>query len=289
MHDIWNPWHGCTKVSPGCQHCYMFFLDRLRNRESDGVYRTRSFKYPLQKERSGAYKIKSGELIRVCMTSDFFVAEADDWRQEAWELMRQRPDVKFFLLTKRPERVAAALPPGWGEGWENVWMNVTCENQQMADRRLPILLDLPFRHKGFMAAPFIGELDVDRFLASGAIEQVIAGGENYDGARPCNFDWVKSLSAQCRRHDVKFCFIETGTCFIKDGRTYHLPDKRLQSQMAFKAGVNHPGREPRFRLTDPLGFEIEPEALYRPQFRPTCQDCGSRPICNGCSNCGKCR
>ncbi|MDE6819221.1 MAG: phage Gp37/Gp68 family protein, partial [Muribaculaceae bacterium] len=206
MHDIWNPWHGCTKVSPGCQHCYMFFLDRLRNRESDGVYRTRSFNYPLQKERSGAYKIKSGELIRVCMTSDFFVAEADGGRQEAWELMRQRPDVKFFLLTKRPERVADALPPGWGEGWENVWMNVTCENQQMADRRLPILLDLPFRHKGFMAAPFIGELDVDRYLASGAIEQVIAGGENYDGARPCNFDWVKSLSAQCRRYDVKFCF-----------------------------------------------------------------------------------
>lgn len=289
MHDIWNPWHGCTKISEGCRHCYMFFLDRQRAGTSDTLYRTRSFYYPLQKERSGTYKIKSGELIRVCMTSDFFHEDADRWRPEAWNIIRQRTDVKFFLLTKRPERVAAVLPPDWGEGWENVSMNVTCENQQMADQRLPILINLPFRHKGFMAAPFIGRLDVDRYLATGCIEQVTAGGENYDGARPCDFDWVKSLAAQCRRHDVSFCFIETGTCFIKDGRTYHLPNKRIQSEMARKANVNHAGREPRFHLTDPLGFEIEAEALYKPRFRPTCNNCGSQMICNGCSDCGKCR
>ncbi|MDE6034101.1 MAG: phage Gp37/Gp68 family protein, partial [Muribaculaceae bacterium] len=55
-----------------------------------------------------------------------------------------------------------------------------------------------------MTAPLIGQIEIDKFLRSGQIEQVIAGGENYDGARPCNFDWVKSLSAQCHKHDVSF-------------------------------------------------------------------------------------
>ncbi|MDE5785124.1 MAG: phage Gp37/Gp68 family protein [Duncaniella sp.] len=276
MHDIWNPWHGCTRVSEGCRHCYMYFLDRSRDRDGSRIYRTHSFDYPLSKSRDGSYRIKSGELIRVCMTSDFFLPEADRWRADAWTIIRQRPDVRFFLLTKRPERVMQSLPADWREGWDN------------ADRRLPLLLELPFRHKGFMAAPLIGPLDVDCYLATGAIEQVIAGGENYDGARPCDFEWIKSLSAQCKRHDVSFCFIETGTVFIKDGRTYRIPDKRIQAEMAFKAGVNHEGKPMKFRLHDPLGFEIDETQLYRPHYRDSCLTCGSRPICNGCSDCGKC-
>lgn len=288
MHDIWNPWHGCTRISEGCRHCYMYFLDRIRDRDGGQIYRTHSFDYPLSKSRDGSYKVKSGELIRVCMTSDFFLPEADRWRADAWTIMRQRPDVKFFLLTKRPERVRQTLPADWGDGWNNVWLNVSCENQCNADARLPILLELPFLHKGFMAAPLIGPLDVESYLSTGVIEQVIAGGENYDGARPCDFDWIRSLSSQCKRHDVNFCFIETGTVFIKDGRTYRLPDKRIQSEMASKAGVNHEGRPIVFTLHDPLGFDIDDAALYRPHYRDSCLSCGSRPICNGCSDCGKC-
>ncbi|MDE7335435.1 MAG: phage Gp37/Gp68 family protein [Muribaculaceae bacterium] len=289
MHDIWNPWHGCSRVSEGCRHCYMYFLDERRNRFGGDVYRTQLFNYPLLRDRSGCYKVRSGELIRVCMTSDFFLPEADKWRGEAWNIIRQRPDVRFFLLTKRPERVQAALPPDWGDGWENVWFNVSCENQQMADQRVPLLLQLPFKHKGIMAAPLIGELDLECYLAAGAIEQVVAGGENYGGSRPCDFDWVKSLSEQCKRHDVRFCFIETGTKFIKDGRLYSLPDKRIQTEMALKAGVNNEGRPIVFKLHDPLGFDIADDQLYKPYYRQSCLKCGSRMICNGCSNCGKCK
>ena len=83
MHDIWNPWHGCVKCSEGCQHCYMYFLDGMRNRSGADIYRTKAgFRYPLQKNRNGSYKVQSGELIRVCMTSDFFLEEADGWREE---------------------------------------------------------------------------------------------------------------------------------------------------------------------------------------------------------------
>jgi protein gp37 len=282
MRDIWNPWHGCRKVSAGCRHCYMFELDRARGRDCSVIHRNHSgFDYPLQRTRQGGYRIRSGEMIRVCMSSDFFLEEADAWRKEAWAMMRMRSDVKFFLLTKRPQRVRACLPEDWGSGWENVFFNVSCENQQLADERIPCLLELPFLHKGIMAAPLIGAIDLDPYLASGQIRQVIAGGENYAGSRPCDFDWIKAMRAACERYAVRFCFIETGSRFIKDGRIYHLPDKRLQSEMAWKSGISFAGRPMQFHLTDRLGFALEEGDRYQPRFGPLCARCGSRPICNG--------
>lgn len=290
MHDIWNPWHGCVKCSEGCQNCYMYFLDRMHNRNGAEIYRTKAgFRYPLQKDRAGNYIIQSGELIRVCMSSDFFLAEADQWRDEAWAIMRKRSDVKFFLLTKRPQRVRECLPEDWGDGWENIFFNVTCENQRRADERIPLMLELPFKHKGIMCAPFIGEVSIKDYLSSGQIEQVMCGGENYDGARLCHFDWVKKLRDECAEHDVTFCFVETGTNFIKDGRRYHMPKKLIQSEMAAKAGMNYTGRPMVFKLTDESGVEIPADQLYVPHYRENCAICGSRPICNGCSDCGKCK
>lgn len=289
MHDIWNPWHGCTKCSEGCENCYMYFLDRMRSRNGADIYKTKAgFNYPLQKNRGGGYKVQSGEQIRVCMTSDFFLEEADSWRDEAWDIMWQRPDVKFFLLTKRPQRVSSCLPKDWGDGWENIIFNVTCENQRRADERIPFLLDLPFKHKGIMCAPFIGPVSIEKYLDSGQIEQVICGGENYDGARPCNFDWVKSLRAECVSQNITFCFIETGTNFIKDGKRYHIPDKQLQAKMAYKSKMYYTGKPIEWKLKDSFGLLIPNEELYKPYFGENCKECGSKPICSGCSNCGKC-
>ncbi len=289
MHDIWNPWHGCKKISEGCDHCYMYFLDRMRDKDGAEIYRTQSFPYPLKKDRKGNYKIKSGEKIRVCMTSDFFLEEADPWRDEAWEIMKIRSDVIFYLLTKRPQRVLKCLPKDWGDGWENIFFNVTAENQQRADERIPILLNLPFQHKGIMCAPFIGKVSLDPYLQSGQIEQVVCGGENYDGARPCNYDWVKLLRQECERYNISFTFIETGTKFIKDRKLYILPDKRLQAEMAYKSGISFQGKPVKYLLTDNLGMEIPKEYLHQPYFCERCMLCGSKPICNGCSQCGKCR
>jgi protein gp37 len=267
----------------------MYFLDRVRNRNGADIYRTKAgFNYPLQKYKDGSYKVKSGELIRICMTSDFFLEEADQWRNSAWEIIRQRPDVKFFLLTKRPQRVEQCLPYNWGKGWDNVMLNVTCENQRRADERIPILLSLPFKHKGIMCAPFIGSVDVEKYLSTGQLEQVICGGENYDGARPCDFEWVKRLCEECVEHDVTFCFIETGTYFIKDGKKYYMPKKSVQSEMAYKSGMNYEGKPIKWKLRYPLGIEIPESELYVPHYREHCKTCGSRLICNGCSDCGRC-
>ena len=165
---------------------------------------------------------------------------------------------------------------------------MTCENQRRANERIPILLELPFKHKGIMCAPFIGPVSIKEFLDKGQIEQVICGGENYDGARPCNFDWVKALRAECVACNVTFCFIETGTVFLKDGRRYYLPKKQIQSEMAYKSGMYYAGRPIEWRLVDRFGTEIPKDQLYVPHYRKNCEQCGSRFICNGCSDCGRC-
>lgn len=289
MHDIWNPWHGCVKISEGCQNCYMYFLDRMRDGDGSEIYRTKAnFDYPLHRDRKGAYKVKSGEQIRVCMTSDFFLEQADEWRDDAWDIIRTRSDVRFLLLTKRPQRVVKCLPDDWGDGWDNVFFNVTAENQRRADERIPFLLELPFKHKGVMCAPFIGEVQLEKYLLNGQIEQVMCGGENYDGARPCSYDWVKSLREQCERHNVTFCFFETGTKFIKDGKLYNMPDKQIQAEMAHKSNISYMGKPMEFKLRDNFGLEIPKSQLFIRHFSENCKTCGSKPVCNGCCDCGKC-
>lgn len=291
MHDIWSPWHGCHKKSEGCQNCYMMYLDKVHHSgEGTIVYKTTAFKYPLSKNQDGSYKIKSGELIRVCMSSDFFVEEADQWRDEAWEIIKRRSDVKFFILTKRPERVEKCLPNDWKNGYSNVFFNVTVENQLRAHERLPILKHLPFVHKGIMTAPLLGPIEIEKYLQEDFIEQVICGGENYGGARPCNFDWVTSLSNQCKKYNVTFAFIETGTCFIKDSKIYNIPNKFIQTKMAYKSGVSYQGKEMIYELYDKYGYPLQEKDLYIPNYSSVnCDECGNRLICNGCSNCGKCK
>ena len=286
---IWNPWHGCHKVSEGCAHCYMYYLDNKRGLDTSHVFRTKDFNMPIQRKRNGQFKLPSGSSLHVGLSTDFFVEEADKWRDEAWHIIRQRPDIFFRLLTKRPERFVTCLPQDWGDGYDNVMLSVTTENQKRADERLPILLSTPAKHRGFMAAPYIGPVDAEKYLPTGVIEEVMCGGENYDGARPCHYEWVKQLSDQCRRYDVTFCFVETGTLFVKDGKTYHIPDKRTQSRQAFLSGLSYQGRTFPRRLRTPENslFETDitpPESF----FRPHCASCGGRMTCNGCSNCRAC-
>ncbi|MBR2676161.1 MAG: DUF5131 family protein [Solobacterium sp.] len=289
MHSNWNPWHGCKKCSEGCQNCYVYYLDHMRGKSGSEIYKSKTgFRYPLAKDRLGRYKIRSGEMISVCMTSDFFLEEADEWRAEAWEMMRQRRDVIFLLLTKRIERVRDCLPENWGNGWDNIFLNVTCENQRRADERIPVLLELPFKHKGLHCAPLLGPIRIGEYLDSGQIEQVACGGENYGGTRPCDFDWVKALREECVSKNITFCFMETGTVFIKDGREYRITSKQIQNLQAHKSGMNFRGNEIHFDLVDSSGVPIPKEELYVPHFREKCETCSFQILCNGCSDCGAC-
>ena len=289
MHSNWNPWHGCIKCSEGCQNCYVYYLDKMRGKSGADVYKAKTdFRYPLSKDKNKQYKIQSGEMISVCMTSDFFLEEADEWRAEALEMMHIRSDVIFLLLTKRPERIQKCLPANWETGWDNIFLHVTCENQKRTDERVPLLLELPFMHKGLYCAPLLGPISIGKYLDSGQIEQVTCGGENYGGTRPCDFEWVKALRKECVSRDITFCFMETGTVFIKDGKEYRIKSKQLQNSQAFHSGMTFQGKRIHFDLKDHHGFPIPTADLYKPHFARKCDECSFRVLCNGCFHCGRC-
>ena len=251
---IWNPWHGCHKYSEGCQNCYAFFLDKRYGRDTNLVARNKNdFNLPIKRTRSGEYKMPSGSNVRVCMASDFFIEEADEWRSEAWDIIRKRPDLMFSLLTKRVDRIAGHLPDDWGDGWDNVTFAVSCENQQQLEKRVPGLLKIPAKHRWISLKPFIGEVDLDAYLSGGEIEWVLAGGENYLGSRPLHYSWVEKVYEQCKKYNVKFTFGQTGNIFVKDGEEYKIRDRTEQMVQALKSGLNYPA----------VDIDREVDAIYR--------------------------
>ena len=146
---------------------------------------------------------------------------------------------------------------------------MTAENQARADERLPVLLEIPAKHKGVMVAPFLGAVDLTRYLASGQLETVFADGENYDGKRPLHYEWVKGLYDQCVQFGVPFSFFGTGNVFVKDGRAYSIC-KAYQHVQALRSGLQYPA--------------VEKDV----PIQKRCAACRRRNACNGCRWCGKC-
>ena len=211
----------------------------------------------MKKDQSGAYKLPGSTFVRVCMTSDFFLEEADEWREEAWECIRKRPDVTFSLLTKRAHRIKGCLPSDWGGGWDHVQFAVSAENQKRVDERIPYLLDVPSKHRWISIKPFIGEVDLEKYLATGEIETVLAGGENYLGCRPLRYEWVKKLHDQCAKYKVHLIFGQTGNVFIKDGKGYPIRNRTDQMVQALRSGLHYP----------PVDIEAEVQNVYETSAR----------------------
>lgn len=234
---IWNPWHGCTKWSEGCRNCYVYRRDTAVGRDASKVARTQTFSYPLAKDRSGAYKIPSGASVFCCMTSDFFLDAADPWREEIWDIIRTRSDVRFTIITKRITLFSDCIPADWGEGWDNVAICCTVENQRAADERLPLFLSLPIRKKNIVCEPLLSPIHMEKWLGP-QISLVIAGGESGTEARPCDYEWVLDIRRQCVDAGVSFWFKQTGARLIKDGRMYRIR-RQYQHSQARRAGINY--------------------------------------------------
>lgn len=233
---VWNLWHGCHKLSPGCQNCYVYRGDARHGRDSHVVAKTQNFNLPLKRDRTGRYKLKTGETVYTCFTSDFFLEDADPWRPEAWRMIRARPDLQFLIITKRIHRFSVGLPDDWGFGYENVTIYATCENQATADFRLPILQRLPIRCKGIACEPLLERVDLSRYLGTW-VAGVVVGGESGLHARICDYDWILAIRDQCADAGVPFYFKQTGQYFRKNGRVYSVP-RRLQHAQARKAGIS---------------------------------------------------
>ena len=244
----WNLWHGCTKASTGCLHCYMYRRDESVGRDPSVVQKTDNFDLPVKVLRSGKhkglYRIPGGSHIYTCFSSDFFHKDADEWRDDAWDMMRERADCTFFMITKRPERIEDHLPLDWGKGWEHVTIAVTCENNEMANKRLPVYLSLPLFNHSVMVEPMLSAVDLRPFIekyrsvdGTPLIKLVAVGGESGPDARVCDYAWVEDLHAQCAENGIPFHYHQTGAKLKKDGRVYIIP-RRLQHAQAHRAGLD---------------------------------------------------
>ena len=236
MSVSWNPWHGCHRVSEGCANCYVYRIDGAHGKGSAEVTLNADFLLPL-KESKGSYRIESGERVYTCFSSDFLVEEADEWRADAWRMMRIRSDLQFVFFTKRIERLASVLPPDWGDGYENVVIGCTCENQARADERLPIFLSVPIAQRWIICEPLLGPIDLAPYLATGGVREVSAGGESGEGARVCDYEWVLGIRDACRAAGVAFSYHQTGALLRRDGRIWRIPRAR-QHEQAKRANID---------------------------------------------------
>ena len=235
MEVTWNPWHGCTKYSEGCRHCYVYRQDEMFGRDSTICKKTNDFNLPIKKDRRGNYKVPSGSLIMTCFSSDFLLSDADSWRDECLEMMRLRSDCMFYFFTKRIDRLNFSLP-------DNVIVGCTCENQKMADYRLPIFKKLNIKYKTIILAPMLERMDISRYLDDDIYEVNVSGESGSSPQiraqiRALNYDWVLDIREQCIKANVNFGFHQTGARFIKDGKEYRI-ERKYQIEQAKKANID---------------------------------------------------
>jgi protein gp37 len=231
---MWNPWRGCRKYAEGCKYCYIHKGDAKRGVDTSEIVKTDSFCAPVAKKKNGEYKMKPG-IVYTCFQTDFLIEDADAWRGACWAMIRERADCHFIFLTKRIARFSSVAPVDWGDGYDNVTVGVSCENQQSVDERLSVLKALPIKHRNIILQPLIEHVDIAAYLAG--CELVMVGGEYDTNARPLNFAWVLGCREQCVAANVPFQFRQCGTHFIKDGKKYTLAYHQLGKQ-AKAAGID---------------------------------------------------
>jgi protein gp37 len=244
-----NPWIGCQKVGPGCDHCYAeaMMADRYKRVEwgphgarsrTSGLY----WQQPLQWNRAAA---KAGKRARVFCASladvfDNHGSITSGWRGDLWHLISRTPNLDWLLLTKRPGNIPDMLPdgygaPAWGDGWPNVWLGCTVVNQAEADRDIPKLLAVPAKVRFLSMEPLLGPVNLlitdqrghdinvlrgigcdptgegpDEYYRTEKINWIICGGESGKDARPMHPDWARSLRDQSQAAGVAFHFKQWG-------------------------------------------------------------------------------
>lgn len=227
-HHTFNPWWGCVKVSPACQHCYAESFAKRIGQDVWGGNAPRRFfgeekwKEPLQ---WNAEAVADGERKRVFCASmaDVFEERGDlnPWREKLWNLINQTPMLDWLLLTKRPENIGKMVP--WKNNWpENVWLGTTVENQKYADERLPHLLQHNAKVRFLSCEPMLGPVDLTQWLKPKPkkglhkIDWIIAGGESGPSARPMNPEWPRKLRNVALSHNIAFHFKQWGQWAPKD-------------------------------------------------------------------------
>lgn len=299
----WNPVTGCSPISEGCRNCYAERMSkRLAGRcgyPADDPFRVTLHPHKLDEP----LKWKKPRRVFVCSMGDLFHEDVpDEFIARIWGIMANCLNHTFQVITKRPHRMMEWLSrvKDW-EGWKthngeppnvcayggsgiivgynmwplpNVWLGVTAENQQMADERIPILLETPAAGRLVSVEPMLGPVDLRKLPLGpnghgldfklnaltgweigydertekpkvcrndefGRLNWVICGGETGPGARPMHPDWVRSLRDQCKEAGVPFFFKSWGEWMpsYQTGATFEL--SRLKTDEVVMSGPGH--------------------------------------------------
>lgn len=225
----WNPWRGCTKVSAACKNCYMFRFYSNRGIDPKAIVKQeRTFEKPLSLEK--------GEKIFTCSMSDFFHEEADQWRNDAWDIIKRTPHHTYLILTKRPERIKENLPDDWcRENYKHVWIGVTVESQNEVER-IHYLEEFPCEVKWVSFEPLLGDIQLtERELKT--INWGVIGGEsgNASQARKTELSWYNSLMFQLIGYRIPIFFKQLGS-------HYHYHDFKVRDWHGQEYCDNFPNR-----------------------------------------------
>jgi len=221
--ETWNPWHGCHKLSDACKFCYMFRDKMKYGQDARLVLKSKSkFYFP--------NKLKEPAMVFTCSWSDFFIAEADAWRDEAWEIIRNTPHLTYQILTKRPERILDNLPDDWGSGYDNVWLGVSVENNATR-HRITTLSEVPAVVRFISFEPLLEFVQLADYLSylTEFYHWAILGGESGNDTglyryRPCELEWLEYL--------VDVCKIAQMAVFVKQLGTYLHNELELRDRHA---------------------------------------------------------
>lgn len=216
-----NPWWGCVRVSPACQHCYAETFAKRTGNAVWGVDAPRRFfgaKHWQEPYRWDAAAKRDGVRRKVFCASmaDVFEDRPDlvEARAELFVVISETQNLDWLLLTKRPENIARLMPPYFrGAVWPNVWLGTTVENQEYADIRLPHLIDVPAVVHFVSYEPALGPVRFEDW----PLEWIIAGGESGPGFRSPNPDWFRAVRDGCERDGTAFFFKQWGGLRPKTG------------------------------------------------------------------------
>jgi protein gp37 len=253
-----NPWEGCTAISPACDGCYAAARDRRlhggRHWQPDGPRLAHVEQYWDNLRLWQRDAAQRGERQRVFVGSlcDIFEQRRDlplqSLRERLWRTIPNTPDLIYMLTTKRPENIPFCVPMTWRScPPANVWIIVTVEMQEYVWRIEAARDAMPHvRVVGVSAEPLLGRLDLDQPLSKGWVQWIIAGGES--GARPriTEYDWVAHLRDQAVHKGIPFHFKQWGEWMplvqIEQHQEPLIPDKAERSRGFVLLGAGKTGR-----------------------------------------------
>ena len=215
--STFNPWVGCQKVSPGCDHCYAEAWSKRTGQVEWGPHGERrrtsvaNWKKPRDWQRDADWFERTADhkhrVFCASLADVFDNRVPEHWRADLFALIRATPRLDWLLLTKRPQNMRQFLPADWGTGYPNVWLGTTAEDQKHFNMRWRPLASTPATVRFISYEPAVGSIE----LGDAHPDWIITGGESGPGARHCEAAWFRSMRDQCSAQNIAFFHKQWGT------------------------------------------------------------------------------